>query len=130
MAATVANARQSHLVPELDNVGLRPAKASLQRPTTATFELGEVIWEVLVKGHGSVKETAFAMGNTDRSLLRRRVLDGSLELRELFQADPKALVAFGEFLQTHFGEAQKTKQQIARERLPELLALFLDALEK
>src|SRR5688572_12404521 len=128
MPSTLANARQSHLVPELDKVGPRRAAAAGMHPMNgSTFALGEVIWEVLVKGHGSVKETAYQMGDTDRSLLRRRVLDGTLELRDLFTADPKALAAFGEFLIDQYGDSKKTKQQIAREKLPELLAAFVDA---
>jgi len=114
-------------------VGQGQAKATL-RPRVAveipteTFPHGEAIWEVLVKGHGSVKATAITMGNRDRSLLRREVLDGTLTLAQLLSADDRALTLFGEFLIENFGQSRKSKQQIARERLPELLALMFDAL--
>lgn len=109
-----------------DSVGLKPAKAHLKSPAS-DFTYGGAIWGVLVNAHGSVKEAAFAMGNTDPSLLRRQILDGTLPLKKLFEAEPKALAAFGDFLTEHFGDTQKSKQQIAREKLPELLALILDA---
>jgi len=110
-----------------DKIGGRTAKAGLHR-TPSDFTLGEAIWEVLVRGHGSVKAAAFTMGNTDPSLLRRQVLDGTLTLKKLFEADPKALASFGEFLVEHFGHTKKSKREIAREKLPELLALVFDAL--
>ena len=83
-----------------------------------------------MSGHGSVKATAITMGNRDRSLLRREVLDGSLTLKQLLEADPRALAALGEFLIDTFGESQKSKAQIARERLPELLATILEAVSE
>lgn len=75
-----------------------------------------------------MKAAAFQMGDTDPSLLRRQILDGTLPLRKLFEADPKALAAFGEFLVEQYGDAKKSKQEIAREKLPELLATIIDAL--
>lgn len=136
MPSTIANSVQSHLVPHGDKPGPKPsaAKAGLRprtpepEPEAVSFTYGESIWEVLVKGHGSVKATAITMGNRDRSLLRREVLDGSLTLAQLMQADPKALAAFGEFLMDTFGDSKKCKAQIARERLPEMFALILDAI--
>lgn len=136
MDHTVANARRSPLVPHGEGRGPKPtpAKAGLQRqeqtpePETNDFPLGEAIWEVLVKGHGSVKATAITMGNRDRSLLRREVLSGDLTLKQLLEADDKALAAFGEFLIDNFGDSRKSKAQVARERLPELFAAILDAL--
>lgn len=125
MQSTLANLPLSPKVPEFDRGGLKPAKATL--PTKDEFEHGDAIWEVLVKEHDSVKAMAYQMGPIDRSLLRRRIQDGSLTIKELFKADPKALAAFGDFLKEHYGETKKSKQEIARERLPELLATFLDA---
>lgn len=81
-----------------------------------------------MSGHGSVKAAAFTMGNTDPSQLRREVLDGTLPLKKLLEADPRALAAFGEFLTAHFGDDKKSPQQITRERIAELLALLYDAL--
>lgn len=128
MTHTVAVARRSHPVPSFDHVGqAKPAKADLPPRTTAAFPLGEAIWEVLVKGHGSVKAAAFTMGDRDRSLLRREVISGELTIKQLFEADEQALATFGEFLIEHFGHRTKSKTQIAREKLPELLAVILEA---
>lgn len=88
-----------------------------------------MIWEAVVRGHGSVKTTAFTMGDTDPSLLRRQVTDGTIRLREFFEADENALCEFAEYVLETFQPARKTKKQIARERLPELVALMLDATE-
>lgn len=79
-----------------------------------------------MKGHGSVKAAAFTMGNTDPSLLRRQVLDGTLPLKKLLEADPKALVTFGEFLIEHFGAKAKSRHDIAVEKVQELLAAILE----
>lgn len=126
MSHSMNPARKSDPVRLPDTFGRRQAKASLPGPTS-DFALGEQIWEVIVKGHGSVKAAAYSMGNTDPSLLRRQILDGTLPLKKLLEADPKALAAFGEFLREHFGHATKSKAQIAREKLPELLATILEA---
>lgn len=120
MAASVPQSRPSPEVPDWSKVGRRPAKAGLPE-----MPLGSLIWAVLVQGHGSAKEAAFTMG-IDRSLLRRKVLDGTLTLEELMKAEPRALATFGEFLVEHFGEASKYRAQLAREKIPQLLAAFLD----
>lgn len=104
------------------------AKAGLKRPTS-DFRFGNAIWEVLVKEHGSVKAAAFTMGDTDPSLLRRQVLDGTLPIRKLFEAEPRALAGLGQFLVETFGDSKKTKSELARERLPELFAAFLEAVQ-
>lgn len=127
MASNVATRRVSEEVRLPDKIGYQPIKPSAQSPTS-DFSYGAAIWDVLVSGHGSVKATAFTMDNTDPSQLRRQVLDGTLPLKKLLEADPKALASLGEFLIQHFGDAKKSKRQIARERLPELLALVFDAL--
>lgn len=127
MPASLPNPQRSQEVLLSDAIRPTPAKAHLKSPTS-DFRLGEAIWNVLVKAHGSVKEAAYAMGQTDPSLLRRQVLDGTVTLKKLLDADPKALAAFGEFLVEQFGDSTKTKAQIAREKLPELLATFMDAL--
>ena len=126
MSNSIAHARQSDPVRLPDKIGYQRVKSG----PTSDFTYGESIWEVLVKSHGSVKAAAFTMGNTDPSLLRRQILDGTLPLKKLFEADPKALAAFGEFLVEQFGDAKKSKQQIARERLPELFALMLEAIQE
>lgn len=130
MSANVAVRVTSEEVRTSDGFGRRQAKASLKSPIqspTSDFTLGPVIWEVLVKEHGSVKATAFAMGDTDPSLLRRQIIDGTLPLKKLLEADPKALAAFGEFLVEQYGQSRKSKQQIAREKLPELIAALIEA---
>lgn len=126
MAASIPQRRQSEEVRTSDRIGLRPAKAHLKSPTS-DFTQGNAIWDVLVKAHGSVNAAAITMGNTDPSLLRRQVLDGTLPIKKLFEADPKALAAFGEFLVEQFGDSRKSKAQIAREKIPALLAAFLEA---
>lgn len=90
------------------------------------FSLGVALWNVLVHAHGSVNATAITMGNTDPSFLRRQVLDGTLPIKKLFEADDRALADFGDFLLEHFGQSRKTKSQMAREKLLEALAAFLD----
>lgn len=127
MRPTVANAPSSFPVLDPECLGRRQVKATLKSPTS-DFTLGSVIWEVLVKEHGSVKAAAFTMGNTDPSFLRRQILDGTLTIKKLFEADPRALAAFGEFLVEQYGHTKKSKREIAREKLPELLALFIDAI--
>lgn len=127
MPRIMANGLQSDPVLMPDKIGRRSqAKASFS--PTSDFPFGPVIWEVLVKEHGSVKAAAFTMGDTDPSLLRRQILDGTLPIKKLFEADPRALAAFGDFLVEQFGDSKKTKQELAREKLPELLAAFMDAL--
>lgn len=128
MAASLPQPRRSEEVRTSDQIGPKrrtPAHAGLKGPTS-DFQQGQAIWNVLVKGHGSVNAAAITMGNTDPSLLRRQVLDGTLPIKKLFEADDRALADFGEFLTEHFGKSRKTKGQIAREKLPELLAAFLD----
>lgn len=125
MPHSVQRAHASDPVRLPDKIGYQRVKPS----PTSDFTYGEAIWEVIVKSHGSVKSAAFTMGNTDPSLLRRQILDGTLPLKKLFEADPKALATFGEFLQQHFGDAKKTRQEIAREKLPELFAAILDAID-
>lgn len=124
MSANLQAQRRSPEVPDWSKVGRKPAKAGLPEK----FELGGLIWDVLVNAHGSTKEMAYAM-TIDRSLLRRKTIDGSLTLEELLRSKPEALVAFGEFLQEHFGERQKSNAQIAREKIPELLAAILAIVE-
>lgn len=131
MPANVAARLMSEEVRTSDTFRPTPAKATLKSPTSdsgKTFELGPAIWEVLVKEHGSVKAAAHTMGDTDPSLLRRQIVDGTLPLKKLFEADPKALAAFGEFLVEHYGDAKKSRQEIAREKLPELFAAIIDAI--
>ena len=130
MAPSVSQRQPSPEVRSYDGLRPRPAKAVLPGPAVGFSQTGTLIWEVLVKGHGSVKAAAFTMGQTDPSLLRRQVLDGTLPLKKLMEADPRALVTFGEFLVEHFGEKSKSKAQLAREKLPELLATILDIVDE
>jgi hypothetical protein len=119
--------RSSPEVPDWTTVGRKPAKAGL--PEKPAFEFGAKLWDVLVHGHGGAKEAAYTMG-IDRSLLRRKTIDGSLTLEELLQSKPEALVAVGEFFCETFGEKTKSRAQIARAKIPELLAAILDAVSE
>lgn len=112
-----------------DKAGPSRAKAHLKGPTS-DFRYGAALWDVLVAGHGSVKSAAITMGNTDPSLLRRQVLDGTLPIKKLFESDDKALADLGEFLVETFGKARKSKAQIAREKLPEMFAAFIAAISE
>lgn len=106
----------------------RMAKAELDRPAVGPFVHGAAIWDALVRGHGSVKAAGITMGDTDPSQLKRQICEGTIRLKDLFQADDKALALFGEFLVEQFGESKKSKAQIAREKLPEMLATIIEAL--
>jgi hypothetical protein len=135
MPQTVAKAAQSEPVLMPEKAGPANMKAVLpnpmQGPTSDSshkpYTHGPAIWDLLVAAHGSVKATAFTMSNTDPSLLRRQILDGTLPLKKLLEADPRALAAFGAYLVEQFNGATKSKREIALERIPELLAAFLDA---
>lgn len=127
MAATVTNAVQSKEVRFPDKVGRSPAKAHLKGPSASDFGHGQRIWEAIVRGHGSVKAAAFTMGQRDESQIRRQVMDGTIRLREFFEADENALCEFAEYVLATFQPARKSKRQIARERLPELVQLVLEA---
>jgi hypothetical protein len=94
------------------------------------FSHGPAIWDVLVHGHGSVKATAFTMGEKDESLIRRQVQDGTIRLREFMDADERALCEFAEWVLGTFKPARKSKRQLARERLPELFTLLMEATEE
>lgn len=131
MPSTMRQRALSPEVPDWSEVGRRPAKAGLpeKAPEKAPFEFGAKLWDVLVHAHGGAKEAAFVM-EIDRSLLRRKTLDGSLTLEELLRAKPEALVAVGECLAETFGEKTKSRAQIARAKIPELLAAILDAVSE
>lgn len=134
MPQTMTGAVRSQEVRTQDSPRPQAAKASLrgsdavrESPMMSDFGPGRTIWEVLVKGHGSANATAITMGNTDPSLLRRQVTEGTIQLRKFFEADEAALCEFAEYVLETFQPARKSKKQIARERLPELLTLMLDA---
>jgi hypothetical protein len=134
MGSSMQSNRRSEPVPHEGAIRPTSSTAVLRRRMSDRVgpppDLKPAIYEVLMRGHGSVKAMAYTMGNTDPSLLRRQILDGTLPLKKLLEADPRALAAFGEFLLEHYGHALKSRQQLAREKLPELLALFLDAVSE
>ena len=80
--------------------------------------MGGYIEAALVKVYGSKKAAAIEL-QKDRSQLRRQLEMGTLMIREL--SDAAVLAALGEILCDEFGAVRKSKKQIARERLPELL---------
>ncbi len=128
MSASFPQRAQSEEVQTSDRIGpsrRQPAKAHL-KSRKSDFRYGHALWDLLTQAHGSVNATAITMDNTDPSLLRRQILDGTLPIKKLFQADHKALAAFGEFLVDTFGSTRKSKAELALEKLPELLAAFLD----
>lgn len=127
MPQTMPQRSRSQEVRSLDQIGLTPAKASLASPTESDFGHGPQIWDALTSGHGSVKATAFTMGQKDESQIRRQVVRGSLTLLELFKADEQALCEVADYILATFKAARKTKKQLALERLPELLGLMIDA---
>ena len=86
--------------------------------------LGGMVESALVRVYGSKKAAAIEL-EKDRSQLRRQLEMGTLMIRELDR--PEVLAALGEVLVEEFGGARKSKKQIAIQRLPELLALMLDA---
>lgn len=129
MSSSFANRARSEEVLLSDSPRPSPAKAHLKSPSESDFGLGPMVWEVIVRGHGSVKATASTMGNTDPSLLRRQIVDGTIQLRRLFEADEAALCEFAEYVLETFKPARKSKKQIAREQLPHLLSLMMTALE-
>lgn len=129
MPSTVANAVQSREVRLPDRVGRTAKVEHVSSPKESDFGLGPMIWDAIVRGHGSVKAAAFTMGNTDPSLLRRQVVDGTIQLRKFFEADEAALCEFAEYVLETFKPARKSKKQIAREQIPQLLALMMTALE-
>lgn len=128
MGASVARQASSVPVRSSDADRHRMAKAHLDRPTS-DFSYGAAIWDVLWKGHGSVKAAGITMGNTDPSQLKRQICDGTIRLKDLFGADDKALALLGQFLLDNFGDATKSKAQVAREKIPELLAAILDLVD-
>lgn len=141
MSASMPNAARSQEVGTIDSVRRVPAKAALREQSTVgssrsgrkdtEFRLGPTLYDVLVDGHGSVKALVLSVNeHKDPTLLKRQISSGTLELRELFKADPTALVVLGEWLIETFGGKRKSKRQMARERLPELLTLMLDVLSE
>ncbi len=95
-------------------------------PETSRSGLGACADAALELVHGSKKAAAIAL-QIDRSQLRRQLEIGTLMLREL--DDPDVLAALGEMLLEQYGPARKTKKQLARERLPDMIASLLDLME-
>lgn len=127
MGASVTNPQRSREVRLPDRIGYQPVAKS---PVQSDFGFGPRIWDAVVRGHGSVKATAYTMGQKDESLIRRQITDGTIRLREFFEADEAALCEFAEYVLETFKPARKSKKQIAREQIPQLLALMLGALEE
>jgi hypothetical protein len=127
MADRFARATTSEEVRFPDRIGRGQKVESLKRPTESDFGHGPRIWDAVVRGHGSVKATAFTMGEKDESLIRRQITEGTIRLREFFDADEAALCEFAEYVLDTFKPARKSKREIALEQLPRMMQLFLDA---
>lgn len=133
MAATLPNAVQPKEVQALDRVRLSPAKASYDSPTpsirsTVLDRLATAKKAALVAVHGSGKAAAIEIG-CDQSQMNRQLTIGTFDMRQEATAGEAYLAELGERLVEEFGTAKKSKKQIARERIPELLGLLLEATE-
>lgn len=136
MPRSLANAARSEEVRSYDSIRPTPARASLRQSdgvgssrTESDFGHGPKIWEAIVRGHGSVNAAAITMGNTDPTQLKREIDLGTIRLKKFFEADEAALCEFAEYVLNTFKPARKSKRQVAKDRLPELLGLMLAALE-
>ncbi len=132
----VPQRQPSREVQSLDRVRRTPAKAQLQSPSPSNrldadrlSRLGRVVKSALTSAHGSGQAAAIEIG-MDQSQMNRQFHLGTFDLRSLASAGDTALALVGEFLLQEFGAARKTKAQIAREVLPQLLALMLDAVSE
>jgi len=110
--------------------------ASLVSPTPSSQvqgdlidRLGRTVKAALIAVHGSGQAAAITIA-MDQSQMNRQLRIGTFDLRTSAAAGETFLAKLGEFLKEEFGTAHKTKKQLALERLPELLALMLAAVEE
>lgn len=133
MSRSMSNAVHSREVQGLDRVRRTQAKAHLDSPAqsnapTLLDRLASVKKAALLDALGSGKAAALEIG-CDQSQLNRQLQTGTFDTRQEATAGEAFLAKLGEALLEEFGAARKSKKQIARERLPELLAVMLDGLE-
>lgn len=131
----MANAVQTKEVQALDRVRLRPAMAHLDSPTeskssTLLDRLASVKKAALLAAHGSGKAAAIEIG-CDQSQMNRQLQMGTFDTRQEATAGAVYLAMLGELLLEEFGAARKSKKQIARERIREVIASLslLDLME-
>jgi len=136
MAHSMAQRSRSEEVQSLGPVRRTPAKAGLESPAESSpvhddrmDRLGRTVKAALVAVHGSGQAAAITIA-MDQSQMNRQLRIGTFDLRTAAAAGDTFLAKLGEFLKDEFGTAHKTKRQLALERLPELLALMLAAVEE
>jgi hypothetical protein len=134
MSHRLQNAAQSQEVSPLDRGGRRMLKAAAPSPAEShtvpdapIAGFGGCVEAVLVRVFGSKKAAAIEL-QTDRSQLRRQCERGTLMLREIDR--PDILAELGYELVAQYGGARKSRKQVAIERIPELIALMIGALEE
>lgn len=139
---TIATATRSEEVQSLGPVRRTQAHAGLKHPSPSSDSpsasspvqddlidrLGRTVKAALVAVHGSGQAAAITIA-MDQSQMNRQLRIGTFDLRTSAAAGETFLAKLGEFLKEEFGTAHKTKKQLALERLPELLALMLAAVE-
>lgn len=131
MAATVANALQSKEVKSLDDVRLRPAKATIERPVKSTpvqddrlGRLSSTVESALLAAHGKKAVAALEIG-IDQSQMNRQIRIGTFDLRQMSAAGDEFLAAFGEALVDQFGAKKKDRRKVARDLIPQLMGALL-----
>lgn len=135
MSRSIQNAVHSREVQTLNGVRLSPAKAQLDSPPESTpveggllHRLASIKESALLAAHGSQKAASIEIG-CDQSQLKRQMRIGTFDTRQEAAAGETYLATLGAMLVEEFGAARKSKKQIARERLPELLDIMLAGLE-
>ncbi len=122
MATTVATARASQEVPDLDGVRPRMAKAV----TPSHTELRRVIAEAL-RRVGPIKATAADMG-IDRAQLYRQLENGHLTIEKIEALGPEFASELGRMLLETFGPLSTPKAR-GKQRIREARAA-LDELDE
>lgn len=114
-------------VKKLDAVCTAPVQATLDGQPLSTGGLTGTVSEV-VRRVVTQKVAAIELDKNEGQL-SRELRSGRLELRELDRLGPAFFAALGGALVDQFGASRKTRQQIARERIPELIDVILTAVE-
>lgn len=142
MPTTLPNGARTKEVQRLDQPRPKAAHAHLKSPSESTADLkspsgsksfddlrlqrlGKAVKRACVLAHGSGMAWAIEVG-VDQSQLNRQCERGTLDLRGMASAGETALAQLGRELQQEFGGAMKSKKQIAREVLPQMMQTILD----
>lgn len=139
MSRTLQNAVQTKEVRSLGTVRLSPVKAQLDSRTESNptngvensdlIRLGSIVESALLAAHVKKGVAADVIG-IDQTQMMRQIKLGTFDLRQCSAAGEAFLAAFGLGLVEAYGAARKSKKQIALDRLPELLALMLAAVQE